>query len=57
MFIFATCCGKKGLAKLKLHAEEQNLVKYENVALFSYGSQEQNRYYFYIAFVFMINWD
>ena len=43
ILIFATCYGKKGLAKLKLHAEEQNLVKYENVALFSYGSQEQNR--------------
>ena len=43
IFIIATCYGKKGLAKLKLHAEEQNLVKYENVALFSYGSEEHNR--------------
>ena len=43
IFIIATCYGKKGLAKLKLHAEEQNLIKYENVALFSYGSEEHNR--------------
>ena len=42
--LIGTSVGKKGLAKLKLQAEKQNLVQYEAVALFSYGSDTQNRF-------------
>ena len=42
--LIGTSVGKKGLAKLKLQAEKQNLVQYEAVALFSYGSDSQNRF-------------